>query len=106
MSNNFDFTSLLNNAKGLIDKAQQDLTRITVQSEAGAGLVNVTVNATHQITKLHIDQTLLKELPETVETLVTSAINDANRKIDDVKREQMSSLSNLFDLNPENQGTQ
>ena len=98
MSNNFDFNDLLDGAKGLMEKTHQDLTNVTARSEAGAGLVSVTLNADYQITELNIDKTLLKESLETLEELVKSAVNDAGRKLCEAKREKMNPLSSLLDM--------
>lgn len=98
MASSFDLNSLIENAKGLMEKTQQDLDKITAQSEAGAGLVKITINAKHQITALELDDSLLTESKETIAELIKSAANDATRKLDAAKQEQMNPLSSLFGI--------
>lgn len=92
--NNFD--EILQSAKGMMEKAEQDLKKITVSTESGAGLIKVTVNAEHQMIDLTLDDALLTESKETIEELIKLTVNDAQRKVDDKKRDNINVLGNLL----------
>ncbi len=96
MTTHFDLNQMLKSAKGMMEKAEENLKMLTASSEGGAGMVSATVNAKHQITQLRIDEALLKESKETIEDLIQLTINDAQRKVDEQKRDSMSAFSNLF----------
>ena len=66
-----------------MQKAKADLVNITVTSEAGAGMVKVTVNGHRKVLKLEIDPELIKsDEKQTLEDLTVAAINKA---MDDVE---------------------
>lgn len=96
MAGNFDLNDLMKNAKGLMDEAQQKLSKITAHGEAGAGMVKVTMNAQHQLTELTVEDELLKEPKNVLEDLVLAAVNDANQKITKATQDNMMSISDML----------
>lgn len=82
----FDMMNMLGKVKEVqakMQKAKADLVNITVTSEAGAGMVKVTVNGHRKVLKLEIDPELVKsEEKQTLEDLTVAAINKA---MDDVE---------------------
>ena|SRR5690554_6127514 len=82
----FDMMNMLGKVKEVqakMQKAKADLVNITLTSEAGAGMVKVTVNGHRKVLKLEIDPELIKtEDKQTVEDLTVAAINKA---MDDVE---------------------
>ena len=59
-----------------------ELSKITATGNAGAGMVEVTVNGDHKVTAININDIMLSpENKGMIETLVTSAFNDANDKL-------------------------
>jgi hypothetical protein len=93
---NFNLNDLMKNAKSLMDKAQEKLSKVTATGESGAGLVRVTLNAQHEVTELKLDDSLLKEPKDVIEDLIKAAINDASHKIAKVTQENMLSLGNML----------
>lgn len=60
---------------------QEELSRITVVGEAGAGLVRATASAKGDLTRLEIDPSILvASEKEIVEDLILAAIKDAQAK--------------------------
>lgn len=74
-------------------KAQEQLAQIEVEGQAGGGLVKVTMTCRHDIRKVRLDDSLLKEDREVVEDLIAAAMNDAVRKAEDLSQEKMSGLT-------------
>lgn len=93
---NFNLNDLMKNAQGMMDKAQEKLSKITAKGEAGAGLVKVLVNAKHEVLELHLADELLQESKDVIEDLIRAAMNDANHKIAKATQDNMMSLTNLF----------
>lgn len=81
-------------------KAQEELERAEVTGEAGAGLVKVTMNGRHDVRKVSIDDSLMKEDREMLEDLLAAAVNDAVRRIDEQQREKMSGLTGGLNMPP------
>ena len=79
-------------------KAQEELKNITVRGESGAGLVKVLMNGKNYINSVEIDNSLLAEKKEILEDLVMSALNDAVCKVEEKKPENMSDLSQHYNL--------
>lgn len=93
----FNFTQLLQNAKSLMEKTEENLKNLTATAEGGAGLVTVTVNAEHHITALQIDEELLQESKATIEEIITLTVNDAQRKVDSQRKDSMGALNPFFE---------
>jgi nucleoid-associated protein EbfC len=81
-------------------KAQEETTALEVTGEAGAGLVKVTINGAHNCRRVEIDPSLLEDDKDMLEDLVAAAFNDAARRIDEGKKEKMSSVSAGMQLPP------
>ncbi|BGI51546.1 MAG: YbaB/EbfC family nucleoid-associated protein [Buchnera aphidicola (Ceratovacuna japonica)] len=80
-------------------KMQEEMAKIEVTGEAGAGLVKVTINGIHNCRKVEIDPTLLTEDDkEILEDLATAAFNDASRRISEAQKKKMSNISHNSQL--------
>lgn len=101
----FNLGNLMKNAKKIqemMQSAQEELGKIQVTGESGAGLVRATLNAQHELLSLDLADELLKESKEIVEDLIKAALNDANQKILKITQEKMMSASNLLNLGGQN----
>ncbi|QCI19000.1 YbaB/EbfC family nucleoid-associated protein [Buchnera aphidicola] len=73
---------------------QEEIAKMEVTGEAGAGLVKVTINGAHNCRRVEIDHSLLKgEDKDMLEDLATAAFNDATRRISEVQKKKMSAIS-------------
>ena len=85
-----------------LKKAQEELAMIEVVRSSGGGLVEVKMTCRHDIRKVSIDESLMRDDSEVLEDLVAAAVNDAVRRVEKVSQEKMGSLTsglNIPDLN-------
>ena len=76
---------------------KSQLSGITATGNAGAGIVEVTVNGEHKVVSISINDIMLSpENKNMIETLVTSAFNDATDKlniaVEDFSKRQLQNL--------------
>ena len=81
-------------------KAQDDLAKLEVSGESGAGLVKVTMTGRHDVRKVDIDASLMSEDKEMLEDLVAAAMNDAVRKIEANNKTNMADMTAGMKLPP------
>lgn len=101
----FNINNLMKNAKKIqeiMQKAQEELSKIEVTGESGAGMVKVTLTAQHEVMKISLSDELLKESKEAIEDLIKAAFNDANQKTLKITREKVVSTGSLLDDDEEN----
>jgi len=73
---------------------QEELNRMTVIGESGAGLVKATSTAKGELIGLDIDPSIFNpDEKEVVEDLILAAIKDAQGKASDKSQEEMSKLT-------------
>ncbi|NEY89878.1 YbaB/EbfC family nucleoid-associated protein [Tabrizicola oligotrophica] len=81
---------------------QQELARIVVIGEAGAGLVKARATAKGQITGLDIDPSILvPSEKEVIEDLILAALNDAQAKAAARTEQEMGKLTQSLGLPPD-----
>lgn len=83
-----------------MQKAQEELGRMEVTGESGAGMVKVVMTGKHEVRRVNIDDSLLGDDKEMLEDLVAAAINDAVHRIERNTSEKMSSLTSGMSLPP------
>jgi len=81
-------------------KLQEELAALEVEGQAGAGLVKVVMTGRHDVKRVTIDPTLLKEDKDMLEDLVAAAVNDAARKIEAASQEKMAGVAGGLPLPP------
>jgi len=63
---------------------QKQMASTVVESSSGGGAVSVRMNGSKQVLALHVDPEIVKSGDvEMLQDLVTAAINEAGRKVDD-----------------------
>ena len=78
---------------------QDELHRITVVGESGAGLVKATATAKGELIGLDIDPSIFNsDDKEVVEDLILAAIKDAQMKASDRSQEEMQKLTSDLGL--------
>ena len=76
-----------------VRKAQEELATIEVTGSSGGGLVSVVMTCRHDVKRVTIDPSLLKDDKEVLEDLVAAAMNDAVRKAEQTTQQKMSGLT-------------
>lgn len=83
-----------------MQKAQEEMSSITVQGESGGGMVTLTMTCKHQLQALEIDESLLGDDKEMLEDLIIAAFNDATRKVESTVQEKFSGMTSGMGLPP------
>jgi DNA-binding YbaB/EbfC family protein len=83
-----------------LKRAQEEIARMEIVGESGAGLVKITLTGKHQARKVEISPDALKEDKEFVEDLIAAAINDASQKLDTATQQKMASVTGGLQLPP------
>ena len=98
MTNNpFEFMKQMGTLEAQMKNIKSQLSGITATGNAGAGMVEVTVNGDHKVVSININDIMLSpENKNMIETLVTSAFNDATDKlniaVEDFSKRQLQNL--------------
>ena len=99
-----DFDEILKmaaNAQAELQKVQDNLEHVEVEGQAGGGLVKIRATAKGRILGVEIDESMLNaEEKETLEDLITAAINDARANADQVANAQMQQMTSGLALPP------
>ena len=74
-----------------MQEAQAEIGQMQVQGESGAGLVKVTMNGRHEVSRVEIDPSLLSEKKSVLEDLLAAACNDTVR-VEKAQAEKMQEL--------------
>ncbi len=83
-----------------VQKANEEMLRHEVTGESGAGLVKVLMTGRHEIKRVSIDDSLMKEDKEVLEDLIAAAVNDGVRKVEKYKEEKMGAVTGGLPLPP------
>ncbi|NVK23842.1 MAG: YbaB/EbfC family nucleoid-associated protein [Gammaproteobacteria bacterium] len=83
-----------------MQKMQEEIAKMEVVGEAGAGLVKVTMLGSHNVKRVDIDESLMEDDKEMIEDLVAAAINDAVRRVEENNKEQMAKVTGGMGLPP------
>ena len=83
-----------------MQKAQEELARIEVEGQSGAGMVKVVMTCRHDVKRVTIDPSLLGEDKDMLEDLLAAAINDAVRRVETTTQEKMAGLTSGLPVPP------
>lgn len=83
-----------------LKRAQDEIARMEITGESGAGMVKVTVDGRHQARKVEINPAALGEDKEFLEDLIAAAINDATQKLEAATKEKMAAVTGGMALPP------
>ena len=83
-----------------MQRAQEEIARLEVTGEAGAGMVKVTMAGNHNVRRVSIDDSLMADDKEMLEDLIAAAINDAVRRVEETSKERMASVTGGMQLPP------
>ena len=74
-------------------RMQESLTTLEIEGQSGAGMVKVVMTGKHEVKRVSIDPSLVKDDREMLEDLVTAAFNDAARKVEAAISEKMAGMT-------------
>jgi DNA-binding YbaB/EbfC family protein len=83
-----------------MQKAQEEIARMTVTGESGAGMVKITMTCKYEVRRLEIDDSVIGEGKEMLEDLVVAGFNDAVRKVEAAVKEKYSGIAVGLSLPP------
>jgi DNA-binding YbaB/EbfC family protein len=81
-------------------KAQEEIAKLEIEGQAGAGMVKVVMTGRHDVKRVTIDPALLGEDKDMLEDLVAAAMNDAVRKVEAAAQEKMAGLTSGLPMPP------
>lgn len=84
-----------------MQQVQDEIAKMEVTGESGAGMVKVTVNGAHSCRRVEIDPSLLTDDDkEMLEDLIAAAYNDASRRLEETQKEKMAQVTGGMQLPP------
>lgn len=98
-----DLSELMKQAQEMqeqFQKKQAELANTEVTGESGAGMVKVTMTGRYDVRGVDIDSSLLEEDKEILEDLLAAAVNDAVRRVENLNKENMASMTSGFNMPP------
>ena len=75
-----------------MEKAQEEIAKLEIEGEAGAGMVKVIMTGKHDLKKVIIDDSVMDD-KEILEDLIAAAVNHANRKVEEQSSTKMGSAT-------------
>ncbi|MCB0835889.1 MAG: YbaB/EbfC family nucleoid-associated protein [Bacteroidetes bacterium] len=94
MFNLSDMMGKFQEMQNRLKEVKEQLEDITVESEAGGGMVRVTANGNRKVLKIHIDPDIIdKDDPEIMSDLITAAVNKALDKAETRGREEIEGVT-------------
>ncbi|MBX9927850.1 MAG: YbaB/EbfC family nucleoid-associated protein [Gemmatimonadaceae bacterium] len=97
-----DLMKLMKDAQQMqerLQKAQEELARITVAGSAGGGMVVAEADGRGIVTKVRIDPSVVNPADvEMLEDLVTVAVNEAQKKAQQTAAQEMSKVTGGMNL--------
>ncbi len=79
---------------------QEEIAKLEVTGEAGAGMVKVTLNGKHEARRVELDPALLGDDKDMLEDLIAAAITDASHKVERTQKEKMAEVTGGMNLPP------
>ena len=79
-------------------RMQEELATIEVEGQSGAGMVKVVMTCRHDVKRVTIDDSLLKDDKDMLEDLIAAAINDAVRRAEATTQEKMGGMTSGMGL--------
>ncbi len=85
---------MMKQAKALQDKLKQQLDEIKVEATAGGGMVTIKMSGNKTVTEVKIDPEVVdKNDVEMLQDLITAAVNEASRKVDEAAQRELGALA-------------
>ena len=76
-----------------IENVQNELDDLSIEGEAGGGMVKATVNGKIELLDLSLQEDILEEEKDMIEDLIISAVNNAITKAQEESQSRMNSVA-------------
>ena len=84
---------MMKQAQQMQERLQKEMTALSVEGNAGGGMVTVRINGAKQVQSIAIDpEVVSKEDVAMLQDLIVAAINDAQRKADEAMAQKMGGM--------------
>jgi DNA-binding YbaB/EbfC family protein len=81
------------------ERLQQEIAALEIEASSGGGVVRVVLDGQKNLRSLRIDpEAVNKDDVEMLQDLVTAAINEAARKVDEAVKEKVGGLAGGFGI--------
>ncbi len=85
--------------KSNMEQLKETLAAERIEASSGGGMVTVVLSGKLDVISVKIDPEIINpEEPEMLETLVAAAMNEANRKAQEMVKEKMTELTGGIDI--------
>ena len=81
-----------------MEKVKKEIAKTEVIGRSGGDAVRITMNGKHQVNRVEIDESIMKDDKEMLEDLINVAINDANQRVEEITTERMSNVTSGMGL--------
>ena len=81
-------------------RMQEELATIEVEGQSGSGMVKVVMTCRHEVKRVTIDASLMKDDKDMMEDLIALAMNDAVRRVEATTQEKMGGMTAGMGLPP------
>lgn len=101
-----DLMNMASELRQKMGEAQKQAADLSVEGEAGGGMVRVTLNGLHQVLRVRIEPSVLAgpgDLP-LVEDLVRAACNSAAARLQEQLKSRLGGMAEAFGLGPDGAG--
>ena len=82
---------MMKQAQQMQERLQKEMTALTVEGNAGGGMVTVRINGAKQVQSID-PEVVSKEDVGMLQDLIVAAINDAHRKVDEAMAQTMGGM--------------
>jgi hypothetical protein len=82
-----------------LKRAQDEIAKLELTGQAGAGMVEITINGRHEVRRVKIDPSVAGDL-EMLEDLLVAAFNDANNRLAAETQTRMAEVTGGMNLPP------
>ena len=83
-----------------MQKMQEEVAKMEVTGESGAGMVKITITGSHNVRRVSIDPSLMEDEQEMLEDLIAAAFNDAVRRAEEQNKAKMADITGGMQLPP------
>ena len=81
-----------------MQKMQEEVAKMEVTGESGAGMVKITITGSHNVRRVAIDPSLMDDDQEMLEDLIVAACQDAKAKAEAQSQTEMGKITGGLNL--------